>query len=53
MLGERAFRVDWGRLTLIANLGEQPIGTDAPAGRSIWSNGAPGEPWSVNWLVQD
>ncbi|HYX66897.1 MAG TPA: malto-oligosyltrehalose trehalohydrolase [Burkholderiales bacterium] len=53
MLGERAFRVDWGRLALIANLDEQAIKTDAPSARILWSNGAAGEPWSVQWLVQD
>ena len=53
MLGEHAFRVDWDRLALIANLGDPPIRIEAPSGRNIWSNGVCGAPWSVNWLIQD
>jgi malto-oligosyltrehalose trehalohydrolase len=51
MLGERAFEVTWGRLTLVANCGEPAVSLPAPAGRTIWSSGRPGDPWSVNWLV--
>jgi maltooligosyltrehalose trehalohydrolase len=52
MLGERAFEVDWGKLKLLANCGEQPVKVDPPQGRTFWSNGAPGAAWSVNWLAQ-
>ena len=51
MLGERAFRVEWGALILLANCADQPVKMHAPEGRTLWSNGAPGAPWSVNWLV--
>ena len=53
MLGERAFEVTWGRLMLVANCGDTSVRRQAPAGRSLWSNGACGDPWTVNWLVQD
>jgi len=52
MLAERAFKVSWGRLVLVANCGDQPIEVSAPAGTPLWSNGAPGSPWSVNWWIQ-
>ncbi|HET7198129.1 MAG TPA: DUF3459 domain-containing protein, partial [Burkholderiales bacterium] len=51
MLGERAFQVQWGPLLLIANCGGEPIAIAAPRARTIWSNGAAGDPWSVNWLI--
>ena len=52
MLGERAFEVTWGRLLLIANCGEQNVAVKAPAEKPLWSNGAPGAPWSVNWWIR-
>jgi 1,4-alpha-glucan branching enzyme len=56
MLGERAFEVTWessgGKLKLIANCGELSVKLDAvPGEEPIWSNGAPGTPWSVNWWL--
>jgi maltooligosyltrehalose trehalohydrolase len=53
MLAERAFRVAWGPLCLIANCGDSPVESETPRGRTIWSNGAPGAPWSVNWLIAE
>jgi len=54
MLGERAFEVAWDEgLALIANCGDAEIAIEAPQGRRIWSNGAVGAPWSVNWWVKD
>jgi maltooligosyltrehalose trehalohydrolase len=52
MLGERTFEVIWGKLVLVANCGDAPVEVDMPKGRRLWSNGAPGAPWSVNWVVQ-
>jgi malto-oligosyltrehalose trehalohydrolase len=52
MLAERAFSVDWGPLRLIANLGDEAMAIELPEGRRLWSNGAAGDPWSVNWLVR-
>ena len=50
MLGERAFEVKWDGLTLIANCGDQKVDVKViPAQAALWSNGKPGEPWSVNW----
>jgi maltooligosyltrehalose trehalohydrolase len=50
LLGERAFEVKWSGLTLIANCGDQKVAVqDAPREAALWSNGKPGEPWSVNW----
>jgi malto-oligosyltrehalose trehalohydrolase len=50
LLGERAFEVKWSGLTLIANCGEQKVAVkDAPREAALWSNGKPGEAWSVNW----
>jgi len=50
MLGERAFEVAWEGLMLIANLGEQPVAVEAaPQSAALWSNGAPGGAWTVNW----
>jgi len=53
MLGERAFEVIWdGKLVLIANCGDQPVRImQTPPGKLLWSNGAPGAPWSVNWSL--
>jgi malto-oligosyltrehalose trehalohydrolase len=52
MLGERAFEVTWSGLTLIANCGEQKVDVkDAPRQAALWSNGAPGTAWSVNWWI--
>jgi len=52
MLGERAFEVDWDGLTLIANCGDQPVQiNDVPQGQPLWSNGRPGDPWSVSWWL--
>ncbi|HZO02028.1 MAG TPA: malto-oligosyltrehalose trehalohydrolase [Burkholderiales bacterium] len=54
MLGERAFEVKWDRLTLIANCGQEPVAVkDAPKHASLWSNGKPGAPWSVNWWISE
>ncbi|HEX7053500.1 MAG TPA: malto-oligosyltrehalose trehalohydrolase [Burkholderiales bacterium] len=52
MLDERAFEVRWDRLVLLANCGERPVQVAPPPGRTLWSNGAPGAPWSVLWLMQ-
>jgi malto-oligosyltrehalose trehalohydrolase len=50
MLGERAFEVAWDGLTLVANCGDAKVAVkDVPAQAPLWSNGRPGEPWSVNW----
>jgi len=50
MLGERAFEVSWGRLKLVANCGDDAVTVeDAPSGKPLWSNGAPGHPWTANW----
>ena len=50
LLGERAFEVKWSGLTLIANCGDQKVAVkDAPREAPLWSNGKPGEAWSVNW----
>jgi len=52
MLGERAFEVKWGALTLIANCGDAPAPVkDIPGMKPLWSNGAPGAPWSVSWWL--
>ncbi|HET7670009.1 MAG TPA: malto-oligosyltrehalose trehalohydrolase [Burkholderiales bacterium] len=52
MLGERAFEVTWDKLTLIANCGDQSVVVkDVPKDEPLWSNGAPGTPWSVNWWL--
>ena len=52
MLGERAFEVAWSGLTLIANCGDQKVDVkDAPRQAPLWSNGAPGAPWSVSWWI--
>ncbi len=50
MLGERAFEVRWDGLLLIANCGNDAVAVqDAPKEAPLWSNGKPGEAWSVNW----
>ncbi|MEA3192329.1 MAG: maltooligosyltrehalose trehalohydrolase [Betaproteobacteria bacterium] len=50
MLGERAFEVTWDRLTLIANCGDDAVSiNDVPSSEPLWSNGAPGGAWTVNW----
>ena len=50
MLGARAFEVKWDGLTLIANCGDRKVDVKViPAQAALWSNGRPGEPWSVNW----
>jgi maltooligosyltrehalose trehalohydrolase len=52
MLAERAFEVKWDGLALIANCGDAKVAVkDAPAQAALWSNGRPGEPWSVNWWL--
>jgi maltooligosyltrehalose trehalohydrolase len=51
MLGERAFEVTWGRLMLLANCGDAAVRVELPEGRTLWSNGTPGDPWSVHWLM--
>jgi maltooligosyltrehalose trehalohydrolase len=53
MLGERAFEVRWDKLVLIANCGDQAVAVkDAPKATPLWSNGAPGKPWTVNWWTE-
>jgi len=50
MLGERAFQVEWDGLTLVANCGDEKVDAkDPPREAPLWSNGKPGEPWSVSW----
>ncbi len=52
MLGERAFRVEWGGLVLIANCGDEQMAVEnTPEQQPLWSNGPAGSPWSVNWWV--
>jgi malto-oligosyltrehalose trehalohydrolase len=52
MLGERAFEVKWDDLTLVANCGDQKVDVkDAPSQPVLWSNGKPGDAWSVNWWL--
>jgi maltooligosyltrehalose trehalohydrolase len=52
MLGERAFEVKWDGVTLVANCGDGKVAVkDVPAQAALWSNGKPGEPWSVNWWI--
>ena len=52
MLGARAFEVTWGKLLLIANCGDEPVAVaDKPSAKPLWSNGAPGDPWTVNWWL--
>jgi len=52
MLGERAFEVKWDGLTLLANCGDQKVDVkDAPREAPLWSNGKPGEAWTVNWWI--
>ena len=52
MLGERAFEVKWDGLTLVANCGDQKVDVkDAPRETPLWSNGKPGEAWTVNWWI--
>ena len=51
MLGERAFEVSWGKLLLVANCGEGLVPVNVPSGKPLWTNGAPGAPWSVNWWL--
>jgi malto-oligosyltrehalose trehalohydrolase len=51
MLGERAFEVTWGKLILVANCGDQAVRVQAPGARTLWSNGACGDPWTVNWFI--
>jgi maltooligosyltrehalose trehalohydrolase len=51
MLGKRAFRVRWDGLCLVANCGDQTVRVQAPAGRALWANGEPGQPWTVGWWI--
>jgi len=52
MLGERAFEVRWPGLLLIANCGDDVVAVkEAPKEAPLWSNGKPGEAWSVNWWL--
>jgi maltooligosyltrehalose trehalohydrolase len=52
MLAEHAFEVTWGKLVLIANCGDEPVAvTDKPSAQPLWTNGAPGGPWTVNWWL--
>jgi maltooligosyltrehalose trehalohydrolase len=40
-----------GLLVLRANLSGEALPVLAPEGRTLWSNGAPGNPWSVGWWI--
>ena len=51
MLGERAFEVSWGKLLLVANCGDALVPVSVPSAKPLWTNGAPGAPWSVNWWL--
>ena len=58
LLAERAIRVRWrfgdgARLTLVANLGDEPAdGADETAGEPLYRLGAaPRAPWSVAWYL--
>ena len=52
MLGERAFQVTWDKLMLIANCGDELVAVeDQPSAKPLWTNGAPGGPWTVNWWL--
>jgi malto-oligosyltrehalose trehalohydrolase len=51
MLAERAFEVKWDGLVLLANLGQAAIKKKPRKGKPLWSNGAPGEPWTVCWWL--
>jgi maltooligosyltrehalose trehalohydrolase len=54
MRGERAFEVKWDKLVLVANCGDRKVEVkDLPREASLWSNGVPGTPWSVNWWISD
>jgi len=54
MLGDRAFQVTWGKLVLSANCGDERVSvSDRPAGTPLWSNGAPGDAWTVNWWISE
>jgi maltooligosyltrehalose trehalohydrolase len=52
MLGERAFEVTWGPLTLIANCGDKVISVMTPRQAPLWSNAPAGAAWSVNWWIK-
>jgi malto-oligosyltrehalose trehalohydrolase len=52
MLGERAFEVRWGGLTLMANCSDAEITLEEmPQGNLLWSNARAGAPWSVDWRL--
>jgi malto-oligosyltrehalose trehalohydrolase len=52
MLGERAFEVRWDGLLLVANCGSDAVTVKEPPKEApLWSNGKPGEAWSVNWWL--
>ncbi len=52
ILGERAFEVTWDKLLLIANCGDVPVMVkEKPSAKPLWTNGAPGGPWTVNWWL--
>jgi maltooligosyltrehalose trehalohydrolase len=54
MLGERAFEVKWDGLTLVANCGDQKVDVkETPRQAALWSNGKPGDAWSVNWWISE
>ena len=53
MLAERAFEVKWDGLVLIANCSDENLKIDPfPRATQLWSNGAPGEPWTVGWWLE-
>jgi malto-oligosyltrehalose trehalohydrolase len=55
MLGERAFEVSWGNLSLLANLGDSAVQIETPPrGRLLWGNGNGRriDPWTASWWIQ-
>ncbi|HYN13231.1 MAG TPA: malto-oligosyltrehalose trehalohydrolase [Burkholderiales bacterium] len=53
MLGSRAFEVGWDGLALLANCGDERVEfREIPKEQPLWSNGAPGAPWSVGWWIR-
>jgi malto-oligosyltrehalose trehalohydrolase len=52
MFCEYAFVVQWDGLMLLANCANKAISvTGTPDDKPLWSNGRPGDPWSVNWWL--
>ena len=53
MLGKRAFEVTWDGLRLIANCSDSKISVEKIGEKPLWSNGNPGEPWTVCWWTRE